>query len=162
MMVSVDVWNGPRRCRVFLSTIPREAELRSMGRMVEAECDETDEAREPLLRARLRRPIVRAVAYPGFDPNDVHHVYLGDGVPLFACTVWTMRQVEMAVAHGSPFIEGLNSQVASGHDLTVQSLQAAVEAWAVRNFPDVPIPRFVLDLWVDSGEAAAPQEPAGS
>ena len=48
--------------------------------------------------------------------------------------------------------ESFSFQVAPLEHLTLDGLRTALEMWAERNYPDLALPTFVLDPWVDPSE----------
>ena len=112
--------------------------------------DDEDREREPLLRAALARPVVRAVAYPTVGAEDVLQVFLGhDGELIFACVVESEERLSADLAQRPTIVEGFSLQVAPLRRLTVDGVRAALQSWRERNFPDIGAPAFVLELWTD-------------
>jgi len=72
----------------------------------------------------LNYPVVFADLHPGIDPADVMHVFLHDveGDRVFACTILPDE--------GEPV--------------------AALEAWVKRDYPEIPVPRFQIEMWSDA------------
>ena len=111
--------------------------------------DAEDGAREPLLRAVLREPLVQVDGHFGIDPRDILHVYLQTKRgPLFACVIATEDRVAAMLDQTLVVSETFAFQVASGRRITKASAVAALESWAQRDFPDCS-PRFAFGLWVD-------------
>lgn len=122
--------------------------------------DESDTARERVLGTIVQRPRITGTVHEGVSPSDVLHVYL-DGAPagrVFACVVVSEARLEQMLTEAPLVVEGLSLQVASTRWLTPDSVRAAMEAWASRNFGRVPV--FELRPWIDTESAEVLDAPA--
>jgi hypothetical protein len=122
--------------------------------------DEDDDERTALLRQLLtnsEKGVVRAWTHEGIDPDDAVHVYLQNvagGPKLFCCVVISRERLEKMLLESDLVFEGFSLQVADVRHLTVDALRAAVEAWAERCFPDVPLCEFIIEPWCDGDSLA--------
>lgn len=147
-MICLEVAAGSRRARIWA------LDVRAMPATPPAGdawfWDDGDREREPLLRAAVGRPVVRAVAYPTMGAEDVLQVFLDhDGELVFATVVESEERLAHDLVGRATIVEGFSLQVAPMRRLTVDGVRAAMQAWRERNFPDAGAPAFVLELWTD-------------
>lgn len=94
--------------------------------------EEGDAERLSLLRTECARKLVRAVAYP--DGCGYLHVYL--------CSEHDER---LFVLVTETVESGLLGDV-------IERVRSAVLGWAVRVFPELPLPGVIVDVWCEDKE----------
>ena len=147
-MIASEIPVGERRARIWA------ADVSALPSVLPADenwfWDDDDRAREPLLRAALAGPVVRAIAFPTIGVEDVMQVFLDDGSDLvFACVVESEERLSADLAQRSTIVEGFSLQVAPVRRLTVDGVRAELQSWRERNFADLSAAVFALELWTD-------------
>jgi hypothetical protein len=151
MMMAAHVNRAERRARVFANApLPGPADLEAL---LDAEMDDDEAARQARLRDILRTGFVRVLVYPGdMALPDVLFAYLvaGHGESVFACVVVSEQRVQTMLLEAPLVIEGFSLQVAQGDGNAPDDVEAALAAWAARNFPGLPVVGFEVDRWLEA------------
>jgi hypothetical protein len=136
-----------RRARGFFRQLPRASDAEAA--ITTRYWDEEDQEREPVLRAILSRPTVRAIAYPTLGHRDVLQVFLKDSEdqPVFASVLVSGTRLRDMLAQSSPIIEGFTLQVLPGEHLSMEGVRAALQAWVERCFPRLVLPSITVERW---------------
>jgi hypothetical protein len=149
-MITYDATKEGRSGRVFArEAMPEEVLAKhSAGSYFD---DEEDRERDSLLRSILSDQHVVVVAtHRSLDPQDViqaffRHELGGAPEKIFACAVVSKVRLDQMLKEAPVVVEGHSLQVAPTRAITNESIRAALQAWAERNYPDLPLPRFSLD-----------------
>jgi hypothetical protein len=118
--------------------------------------DESDEQRDPKLKAVFERGVVIASAHAGLgDLEDVVRVYVRPfgvmGRPLFACVLVSRARLEKMLAEAPRVFEGFALQIVDTRHLSSEAselIKAGVEAWLNRIYPTAA-PPLLIEPWRD-------------
>lgn len=154
--IEVTVPGSARYGRVFLAasrlgSVDVEALAADFGRSF---VDDDDEARLELLTEAMALGAITVEIYPGEATPVELHAYVRasevSAAPIFACVLATTAVVEQFLAE-PPYVvlETATLQVI-GEEASPASILAGIQAWAVRLWPGVVLPRVRLSQWPES------------
>lgn len=149
-VITYEVTCNGRVGRVFTRMPMSEG---AASRLFAAACSDENEEEEveraALLRSILEKENVIVAIHQGIEPRDVIHAFFrhetSDGLrKAFACSIVSSTRLAHMLTKAPTVVEGAASQVTSTRTITNSVIQTALQAWAKRNYPDMPIPCFSL------------------